>query len=94
MAGPRVAVGKNSAVNRSVLVPCGFLSRQWRPTGCGACGSLHGSCLLGIPVSSSDFPFENVPFLLSAPGSLSLTPGAPDVALASPIPRPLHRPPP
>ena len=76
MAGPRVAVGKDS-----VLVHLGFLSHQCHPRGvCGACSSLHGSCLPSTPISSSDFPLEKVPFLLSTPGSVSLAPGTPAVA--------------
>lgn len=42
-------------------------------------------CLPSTPVSSSHFPLEKVPFLLSAPGSVSLAPGTPAVALP-----PLH----
>lgn len=80
VAGSRVAVGKDS-----VLVHLGLLSHQCHPRGvCGACGSLHGSCLPSTPVSSSHFPLEKVPFLLSAPGSVSLAPGTPAVAPSPP----------
>lgn len=78
-AGPRVAVDKDS-----VLVHLGLLSHQCHPREfCGACSSFHGSCLPSTPISS-DFPLEKVPFLLSAPGSISLAPGTPDVALSPP----------